>query len=97
MLDMTDIAELIEDGETTVQYTVVDGVARLLIAGRDEQARGYVHQLFELVRVSIEAGRLDTPTRFTVRDGVGYVDFEVSPEGNARDFALSIGASGEEG
>lgn len=49
-LDKTDYAALIERGELTVQYTVVDGVARLVVGGRDSAAAEYVEALFIQIR-----------------------------------------------
>lgn len=61
MLDKTDVAELIEHRGLTVQYTIVDGVARLLLGGRDEEMVDFVDRVFSRVEASVENDRNPPP------------------------------------
>lgn len=53
MLDRTDRAELIEKDDLTIQYTEVDGVARLVVAGRSPARLEEVRNLFEWVEEGV--------------------------------------------
>jgi len=58
MLDKTDLAELIEYEGFTAQYTIVDGVSRLVLGGRDEAGRELVDRIFVAIREDHEAPEL---------------------------------------